>query len=309
MDAKNNDIDDAGVDKPLVPPNVKDDDTDNVDHSSDTHADETAIDTEGESKSSLAPMSEAEIEAFLRPDPEAVPHKPLISWRLLLVLAMLVATAFTGLYYGHRNGIMAQADVVQERDNFKKRYQELLDQQEVIERQLTIYRQGSLVTKQASETVRQENVQLQDRIAELEKELAFFRGIMRPNSQKKGLVISSATFSETATQGKYRFKLVLTQLATRHTVTSGYVKGTLVGSEKGEPKSLSLSTLSKVFGSKGAKFKFRYFQHIDGFLELPEGFVPERVELTAKTLGRRPIKRTETYRWAIQEGQVNVGQE
>lgn len=217
--------------------------------------------------------------------------------RLMLWTALLALASGAAGYYAYQYGLEQNQDAADERDRFKRSYKQLVKDHSALKQQAIIYKQSGVVEKKASEQVRQENIKLQNRVAELEKEVSFFRGIMSPEGRKTGLVVSSATFVPAGKPGRYRFKVVLTQVANRHNTLRGRLSATLHGMQDDKPKTVSLAKLSDEVGINGASFKFRYFQNIEGYLVIPETFIPEKIEVVAKVNGRRGPKRVETFTW------------
>jgi hypothetical protein len=91
------------------------------------------------------------------------------------------------------------------------------------------------------------------------------------------------------------------QSATRHNIVTGRVTFTIVGSELGQPKSYPLSVLSRQVDSETIPLRFKYFQNIEGELQLPQDFVPEGVELSVKSSGRNGFNIEQRYGWLVQK--------
>ncbi|GIU21415.1 MULTISPECIES: DUF6776 family protein [unclassified Shewanella] len=109
---------------------------------------------------------------------------------------------------------------------------------------------------------------------ELERELAFYRSVMAPENNADGVAINTLELEPSLEPRQYRVKLVLTQLEKRKRSLAGRSEITLVGLQDGKTVSLKLSELSDA----SFKFKFRYFQVLEGEFTLPEGFSLSRVK-------------------------------
>lgn len=118
--------------------------------------------------------------------------------------------------------------------------------------------------------------------AEMDKELAFFRSIMAPETIVDGVVVHDFVLDETNDPRRLRYQLVLTQQKVRKRYGKGKVSISIEGSLDGKAHSVDLASLD----SENPKFgySFRYFQEFSGELLLPENFVPEQfvVRLNAK---------------------------
>ena len=228
--------------------------------------------------------------------------------RRLLVFVLLLIFAGVGLGFGYTYGLRDQTNAVEQRDKLLLEQSGLSQKIMQLEEQVAIYKHGSELEKQATERVRQENVQLQNRVSELEEAVAFYKGIMAPKKNDKGLRIEKATIEPTKDQYRYRYKILLTQVADNSSFIGGRVKINIHGTESGEKKVLSVATLSDDMESDGARFKFRYFQDIAGEVLLPGTFVPEIIEVIAQSTGRKAMRLEKKFDWILEEVKSDVGQ-
>ncbi|MCG8668846.1 MAG: hypothetical protein MI867_05490 [Pseudomonadales bacterium] len=228
--------------------------------------------------------------------------------RRLLIFIALIIFAVAGLFAGYQLGVTDQTNAVVERDELVIKNSTLDKKINQLQEQVAIYKHGSELEKQATERVRQENVQLQNRVSELEEAVTFYKGIMAPKSNDKGLRIEKATFEATKDPNRIRFKVVLTQVADNRSYVSGRVNINIHGMDNGEKKALSIATLSEDMESDGAKFKFRYFQDIVGEVQLPGGFIPEHIEVIAQSTGRKAMRLEKKFDWILEEVKSDVGQ-
>ena len=230
-----------------------------------------------------------------------------IRQRLFVVLLLVIGVTggFAGGFY---LGVDEQTNAVVERHDLVIKNAELDKKIIQLQEQVAIYKHGSELEKQATERVRQENVQLQNRVSELEEAVTFYKGIMAPKSNDKGLRIEKATVEATKDPTRFRYKIVLTQVADNRSYVNGRVKINIHGLDGGEKKALSMATLSEDMASDGAKFKFRYFQDVTGELELPQGFIPEQIEVIAQSTGRKAMRLEKKFDWILEEVKSDVGQ-
>lgn len=227
--------------------------------------------------------------------------------RAAIVLIILVLSV-AGTYAGYRYGVTDQTNAVNQRDELLIKAANLDKEIKNLQEQVAIFKHGSELEKQATERVRQENIQLQNRVSELEEAVTFYKGIMAPKKNDKGLRIEKASLEITKNKQRIRFKVVLTQVADNRSYVSGRVNIKLHGLENGEKKAISLATLSEDMDSQGAKFKFRYFQDIVGEFEIPAGFTPEQFEVIAQSTGRKAMRLEKKFDWILEEVKSDVGQ-
>lgn len=171
---------------------------------------------------------------------------------------------------------------------------------EQLRQQVANLRLGSEIDKRANDDVRVEVVSLKDKIATLEADISFYRGIMAPKDNVRGLTIGQVNFIATSAPRHYQYRMVVQQLATNHKLISGSLNVTVVGRQGDEARQISLMDLSDQINDKNIKLRFKYFQNIEGELVLPDGFEPERIELIAKSssTGQSVEKK---FGWLVQE--------
>jgi len=139
--------------------------------------------------------------------------------------------------------------------------------------------------------------------------VAFYKGVMDPSRNVRGLKIDSFELSPTGDVKRFRYKFVLTQVADNSRYVEGSVRFNLVGMLNSVKKTLALEQVSLLDSVTGEKFRFKYFQDFNGELTLPEGFTPEQVIIVAKSKGRGAVRLEEMFDWPKQENKENVRQE
>lgn len=222
---------------------------------------------------------------------------------LIVILVALICSG-GGYWMGVREHLQALAEnqeLHQKLDTLEQKSTEL---REIA----AVDRHGSVLEKKATERVRQENVQLQDKVAELQEAVSFYKGIMAPLRNDKGLRIEKLSVLRSPDDLRYRYKVVLTQVANNSSYVSGTMHIRVLGTVDGKPKELPLIALSESASKNGAKFKFRYFQDLSGELTLPADFLPEQVEVVAQSQGKKAMRLERLFAWKIEEEKSDVGQ-
>lgn len=226
-----------------------------------------------------------------------------VFWVVFILVSIGVAY-FVGGWHGtkqlteiehHRNALVVDLDE-------KNRLLQQLNQR------LAVLEEGSKLDKQASDEVRASVKEYRDRIAELEKEVTFYKNIMAPAGTASGLHIQKLELATLGVDLTYRYKLVLTQLEKNQNYVSGQAAINIIGQQNGQTTIYSLRDISKNQKDLGVKFRFRYFQNIEGELALPKGFKPEKVQVILQTTGKKPVRVENAFAWAIGESVNNVGQ-
>lgn len=219
------------------------------------------------------------------------------------VTAVLVITVGLGAYlYGRYQMQSNQADAMAELDQIRSELRTKNSEAEGLRQEVANLSLGSEVDRKAAEDVRGEVIELKAKIAELEENVSFYRGLMSPSTNKRGLTIGSLDVIATGTPRHYQYKLVVQQLASNHSHLRGHLSFNVVGRETdGVVRSFALKDLSNEVSGDRIRLGFRYFQNVTGEMVLPEGFTPERIELVAKSTGRDAVEVEKKFGWLVQQ--------
>ena len=232
---------------------------------------------------------------------KVVPHRPIHGVFSALGVSLLVLSTSAGAYFA------GQYQLSKNLDQKTRAHARVLDEVdrlradiETLRVRATTAEQSVAIGEQASESVRAELVSKDNQIAELRQEISFYRGIMAPTEGSDGVSIGRFSISESGDR-RYQYKLLVQQSAARHQVVTGAVRFTIVGQADGEARRYALADLSPQVESESIPLRFKYFQNIEGELQLPEGFVPEGVELSLKSSKRKGFSIDQRYGWLVQQ--------
>lgn len=231
-----------------------------------------------------------------------VKYRPLLWWGLgLLLLLAVAAVVFVSFQFGFMRGMSEKEKALADLARLNS---ELLNGQtrvKELEQQLANIKLGAEVDRQSNEDVRQEVILLKEQLAQLEEDNSFYRNLMAPTQNKSGLTFGAVEIGDTDVVRNYRYKVVMQQLATNHQLVNGTLKITIFGKLNGFDTSYALHELSSDVSAPDVKLRFKYFQNVEGRLELPEGFEPERIELVARTTGRDSATVEKRFGWLVEE--------
>lgn len=215
------------------------------------------------------------------------------------VVACIAAVAgayFFGEWRGGYERLAAHRQIVrltQARDVLARKNADLRQQAVFLKRSRDIDR-----TAQAH--VRKSNETLQAQVVKLRKQLSFYHDIVAPgdDAAHAGVRVQALKLTSADTPGRYHYSMVLMQAPRHNRTTAGTVKMTVVGKRDKAQLALDLRALG---GGKSdsRSFKFRYFENLQGELELPAGFSPERVEITVTQNGRNSDPFTRSFDWRV----------
>lgn len=128
-------------------------------------------------------------------------------------------------------------------------------------------------------------------IARLEEHVDLYREILAPRVPLQGVTIDRLNLTHSP-DGHYRYTLILVQPLEARTVARGTLHFVITGTQAGAP--VTLTVPGRV--DKPITVNFKYFQDIEGVLDLPAGFSPESIAVDVRTQGRHIDK---TFGWAV----------
>jgi uncharacterized membrane-anchored protein YhcB (DUF1043 family) len=129
-------------------------------------------------------------------------------------------------------------------------------------------------------------------IVKLREELNFYRNIISPADKKSGLRIQTLYIEAAGGTNQYRYKLVLIQALKHESTVQGRASFEISGMQVGEDRVVKVPTANE----RPILVNFKYFQDIEGKLELPRNFQPKRVKVTVTTPGGTSMAEA-TYNW------------
>ncbi len=162
--------------------------------------------------------------------------------------------------------------------------------------------QQTIVEKMATEDVRQSIGKLEEQIQQLNKVIAFYRGIMAPEALATGLHVQNLDIESLEAVNNYRLHWVLIQVGNNEQLVQGDVELRINGiMESATVGGAAVEVVAK-------KFKFRYFQEFEADIILPAGFQPAQIEAIASLKGKSSQKISRKFDWLIDGSFADVAQ-
>lgn len=225
-------------------------------------------------------------------------HHPLKkSLWLFVVVSVVLASGWWLFDYGRSRAGFDGAEASSERNSLVERIRQLEDEITALRAQKAIHERAREIDRHAYDRVDASLKEQQNEVLELREEVIFYRGIVGSSDQVRGLQILSFLLEENGGERNYRYRLILNQLEKSNRVIKGRVHLTLIGLQDNAQVELPHAEISKK-SSKGELFRFKYFQELDGDIVLPEGFVPLRIKVKAKSRGKKPKSIERIYNWS-----------
>ena len=213
----------------------------------------------------------------------------------LLFTALVAAGCFFGGQYASLKELRTLGG---ERDQLQE--QIIAADQEIrsFRQRVGVLEKGGEVDRQAAEGIRQTVKALKLQIATLEEEVTFYKGIMAPSGQDKGLRISKINIQSLEQDSVYRYSIMMTQVADNTSYIKGLAAINFVGTEDGERKIIPLRELDDQVNELGVRFSFRYFQEVAGDVSIPANFKVEQVQVVLQSSGSKAQRVEETIEWS-----------
>lgn len=217
--------------------------------------------------------------------------------RTLILLAFTVIAAVAGYVAGLAQGGFRFTSVEASNERLEEQVATLKASYREARQKLVNLERGKLIDEQALNQARTTIVNLESRAGDLKSDLTFYKNIMAPSETSKGLQVDRFILASGRQARTYRFKLVLTQVGNNKSYISGLVAVNIIGVRDDEKEVIALRDLSQEIEDLGVKFRFRYFQDVEGKLALPTGFEPLEVQVVAQAKGQKSAQAERTFNW------------
>ncbi len=198
------------------------------------------------------------------------------------IFSVFILFYLTGYMMGDADGISLRNEKQQLLGNVRQLTEQLAESERQLVKQTQISKVDQAANVQAGNSLDSQ----QQQIRELERELTFFRSIMAPEESQKGLQIARFSWQQ-QDQETINWQISLIQAGSQGRAISGYVMIELLGMQGNKEVILPLKNEKQ--GDR-FNFRFKYFQHLIGSLQLDENIVPRSVNVKAyPTLKGQPI--------------------
>jgi len=230
-----------------------------------------------------------------------VPYNP---WRkafIRLGIVLLLGATGGGFYlYGYESGVFVNGDAMTERDRLQLQVDDMSRQIADLEQDLINSEQAGALDRQALDEVQGTIINLRETIAQLQEDVLFYKQIMSPENNETGLMIGQLDLESTGDPGRIRYRLELRQLGNNDNIISGYANVNVLGNQNRQEISLPLRTLAADVDQIDIKLQFRYFQNIEGVMELPAGFEPVGIQIVAVDEGNDEKTVQKSFAWVVE---------
>lgn len=227
----------------------------------------------------------------------------------LLLLPLLLAAGIlaAGVYLGQQQAYSRMGIDPQRYRAMAEALPEAQAHIEELKRQLAAADIRHEVDRASLELVRQDLAHQQEQLAELAEGLRFYRSLMAPGDIAQGFSLRGIELVPRDTLGRYAYRIVVQQEARKHDTVRGDLQVYVQGIEGGESLRYELAEITADLESNQIPLRFRYFQAIEGELDLPEGFQPQTIDVEAKLSSPRKLVIEQRYPWQVLDKFTHVG--
>jgi hypothetical protein len=195
---------------------------------------------------------------------------------LLLVVVMLIAWSL--FEYGRFSAGFDSFKAREEHSIIQRHAEQLENQISTLREEKAVLERDAQIKHKAYDDLDTTLKVLQGEILELKEELAFYRGIVSPRDAAQGLHLQRFKVEPNGKPRGFRYKVILTQVLKEDRTARGSLLLNIEGLQNTEAKVLGLQDVSEK-RIKELEFNFRYFQNLEGDIQLPQGFKPQRVTI------------------------------
>ena len=162
--------------------------------------------------------------------------------------------------------------------------------------------------RRALELVRKEMSAQKDQIVGLEEGLGFYRSLITPGEvTRTALVLRDVELVAGDGPRNFLYQIVVQQESRKHELLKGRMSVVVFGTQGGERLEYSLVELGEDIEDEVFQLRFRYFQSIEGEINLPHGFEPQGLTVVASSRTPHRLEVREEFPWQLQERFTHVG--
>ena len=173
-------------------------------------------------------------------------HSPVrsrVNWAIALL--MMSSAIWLSFEYGRMQGGFFVLEAVETESDLRQQIAGLTTTSDGLRQQVAVLETSSRIDEEAYSQVEERLVELQQKLAERQKDLNFYRGIMAPESQAEGLQIKEMNLLQLAEAKYFRLHLVLMQAINHSRIVSGRVRISVDGVHDGKSVTRRLCRVSR----------------------------------------------------------------
>lgn len=224
-----------------------------------------------------------------------VPYRPLRKLSLSVGAVILLVVGCVGSYYMGRFGWLDRSQAVSSDAVFlSQKVQRLERDRSALQEQVGLLRQELEMQSRTTAAMREDNKETYATMAKLSTEAALYKSLLSPKARQEGLSVERFSLTPMS-EKRFRYSLLLTHFA-RDRKQMAEVSGNLSVRVSGRRDGQRMTLQPAVPGGQQA-FRLQYYQDLSGELVLPEGFIPDAIELLITRQGVAPVRKS--FLWQV----------
>ena len=219
-------------------------------------------------------------------------------WAMRTAVAVaLIVGGYLTFEFGRIQADYNVVDAAQKRHDDENRIAALEKQISTLKQEISLLETHRNIDREAYKDVETSLSNLQEKIQEQGDAIAFYRGIISPSDGQRGLRVQDLRLSKGKDDRQYHIKLVLVQVMQHDRSVKGEVNFSLEGAQDGVATSYNFEQLVPADEAGNWPFSFRYFQNFNRQLILPEGFLPERINIEVHSRTKSIASVKQSFLW------------
>ena len=222
-------------------------------------------------------------------------------FRAAIVLAVVVG-GYLLFEFGRLQAGYNVVDAFADQQAFFGEIAALEDEIIALKQEIALLETHREVDKEAYQVVEANLAGLQRKIQEQSDAIAFYRGIVSPKDGGRGLRVQDLKLTPGKDDRHFSLRLVLVQVMQHDRSVKGQVGFSLEGTQDGEATTYTLAQLVPEDANSSWPFAFRYFQDFDRELVLPDGFIPEKINIEVNSQTKTIASLKQSFDWLAGTG-------
>ena len=219
-------------------------------------------------------------------------------WAVRAAFAVaVVVTGYLTFEFGRIQADYNIVDAAQQRQDYDNRIKESQKQIAALNQKIALLETHREIDREAYKDVETSLSKLQEKIQQQRDAIAFYRGIISPADGQRGLRVQDLRLSKGTDERQYHVRLVLVQVMQHDRSVKGEVNFSLDGAQDGVATTYKLEQLVPADETSSWPFRFRYFQNFERQLILPEGFLPERINVEVRSRTKSIASIKQSFLW------------
>ena len=217
-------------------------------------------------------------------------------------MVLLAVSVVVSIWYAFDRGrLSAGFDHIEARKRIEQQDQKIVEleqQRAALRQKVAVLERSAQIDRSSVGKMREQIKKFQQERLEQEEELAFLRSIVSTESKKPGLRIQGFHLKAGVESRTYEYQFTVSQVLKNIGLATGRIWITIDGIQGGKSRSLPLQEITSET-MESVKMRFRYFQIVEGWIQLPRGFSPASFNVEVKPANRKLAPVAQNFKWVV----------